>query len=244
MSFKDWITGGSEKDSGSEVETPLPETTSEPATSSEAIPENDGLAASLAPEGNGKPVVSESVSGNDAPPKKKRGRPVKHGRYSKAMGSDGKTAVKTPGVPPPIPQPSESVPKSEAPPRTALPSSLVKKIVREGLAISEKKLYNAIESKGKLAGLTIEEIEPQLRQAALSDAQKDLVGELAPHVLQEWGMSPELSPTVAVAVILAPWSFAGISAFRTLSKLAEEKAAREIPESKPTENTIKNHGSI
>lgn len=104
---------------------------------------------------------------------------------------------------------------------------MVRRIVREGLTVGEKTFHNLIEGKGKAAGLSTAEIEPQLKQAALGESQKNLVGELMPYALKEWGMNPEVSPTAAIAIILGPWATASSSALMTLTKLAKEKAERE-----------------
>lgn len=81
--------------------------------------------------------------------------------------------------------------------------------------------------KANAAGLTQSEIEPQLDGAKLGEPSKEMVTELAPLIAQEWGLDPQVSPTLAAGLILAPWLWQSGSAYMALADLAKEKAERE-----------------
>lgn len=106
-----------------------------------------------------------------------------------------------------------------------LPPDLLAKVVLEALDCAEKVIANALEGQARRAGLTDAEIDPQIAQATLGESRKKLVAELTPLALQEWGLDAQLSPTVAICVLLGPWAFGAGTAYMTLAKLAKEKAA-------------------
>jgi len=152
------------------------------------------------------------------------GRPPIHGLYSRAAGSDGKHPAPPPG--------SEPLPQTEMvagpAPRVTIPPDLLSKVIRESLTLGEQGIAYALEGQGKLAGLSAEEIAPQLNRAQLGDTRKQLVADLAPYVAQEWGLDVEVSPTVAVGLVLLPWGLGAFMAYLTLTKLAKERAALEL----------------
>jgi len=202
------------------METTLPTETALAGPESPAGARTDGLAAQIA---------LEHDAGNEAGPvgtAKRIGRPPVHGRYSKAAGSDGKNPVPVPGSEQ-VPAPEVLGTAPESAPRIVIPPDLLAEVVQESLTLAEVFASTKIEGVALRAGLEQNEIMPQLRQAAIGDRRKELVGKLAPMAIEEWGLDPELSPTAAIAVLLGPWAFAAISAYWTLAKLGAEKAARE-----------------
>jgi len=197
----------------------------------------DGIAAKIAAQhGAGPAPAPVGTTG------KRPGRPPIHGLYSKAAGcTDGKTRVKVP-VNNPVPDTRpEPIPPLETPPEPKLsvviPPDLRSKVVQEGLNVGENIARGKIESLALKCGLTRTEIAPELEKAAIGDRRKALVGELAPLVLEEWGVDPQLSPTTAVALVLGPWVAASTGAIMTLTRLAEEKARRGSPP-KASEPTV------
>lgn len=77
------------------------------------------------------------------------------------------------------------------------------------------------------AGLSHEEIEPNLKPASIGPGRRKLVGDLVPYIAEEWGLDPEVSPTGAALFVLLPPAFGALTAYLTLAKLAQEKARRE-----------------
>src|SRR6266850_809133 len=208
-----------------ELETTLPQETAPAGSQSQPGSKTDGLAASVAiehVESHGTNKGAESPLGSA----KRIGRPPVHGRYSRAAGSDGKNPVPMPGPESlPAPEVTGLAPEPEA--RIVIPPDLLSEVVRETLNLAEVFASTRIEAAALKAGLTQGDISPQLRQAALGDRRKELIGKLTPLALEEWGMDPELSPTAAIGVMLLPWAFAATSAYYTLAKLAAEKVAME-----------------
>jgi hypothetical protein len=107
--------------------------------------------------------------------------------------------------------------------RIGIPPDLLSKLVSAGLSGLEGYAHDKIRLVGAAAGLEQHEIQPQLARAQLPTDKKHLVGDLAPLVLQEWGVDPEISPTAAVLGLVGPWMFASWSAFSTLRELALER---------------------
>ncbi len=209
------------------METPLPPTATPPGDAVEPAAKTDGLAAAIA--------AGPATSTVPAPARNVGGRPPTHGLYSKAAGSNGKNPVKPAGSAPVagVAKPVAVLEApTEAPPRVAIPADLLSRVVKEALTLTENTISNAIEGKAKGAGLTAEEIAPQMKQARLGEDRKQLLAELAPYIAQEHGLDPELSPTLAASLILGPWAFGAYTSFATLATLAKERAERE-KESKP-----------
>lgn len=206
----------------------LPEDVDQPGEEGGIPPGLNGIAAAVATEhgagaveGNGSDEGKSSQAG-------KRGRPPTHGLYSKAMGSNGKNPVKTPGPGPLAENQVAGGPAS--PPRVVVPPELLAKVVKETLTLTENFAGAKIREAGQAAGLTLPEIQPQLDQAQLGETRKGIVADLTPYALKEWGLEPEMSPTVAICFLLAPWSFGAYTAFLSLARLAKEKAERERKE--------------
>jgi len=107
-----------------------------------------------------------------------------------------------------------------------LPTDLLVRCVKEALNVAESYLANSIEGKARAAGLTGEDIKPQIQQAQLGEQRKQLVADLSPLVAEEFGLDPQVSPSLAVGLILAPWAFGAGTAYMTLAALAKERAAR------------------
>jgi len=125
--------------------------------------------------------------------------------------------------------------------RVVVPQDLLARVVKESLTLAENLARNAIENKARAAGLSEAEIEPQLRQAALGEQQKTLVADLAPFVLEEWGIDARVSPTLAVVLVLTPWAFGSWTAYATLAKLAKQRA-RHFPPAKPAAKPARDPG--
>lgn len=116
-----------------------------------------------------------------------------------------------------------------------VPPDLLAKIVSELLGTGEAFAQNKIAGEAVRAGLTVAEVAPQLRQAAMGEKRKETIGQLAPLVLEEWGVNPQMSPSVAVCALLGPWLLAATSAYLTLAKLASERN-RKPPEAAPAKD--------
>jgi hypothetical protein len=213
-----------------EMEPPLSTSTSPPGEASSSPAKTDGLAATIA-------AGTAGGAPSPAPARNVGGRPPIHGRYSKAAGSDGKNPVKV-GRASPVAQVGNGLAQPEnpveTPPRVVIPEYLLARVVKEALTLTENAVSNAIEGKARAAGLTDEEIATQIGQAQLGEDRKQLVAELMPFVLEEYGVNSQLSPTLAVSLVLAPWAFGSYTAFTTLSALARERARQpKKPETKP-----------
>lgn len=204
-----------------EVETPLSEPAAQPSQESPGLGPADGLAAALA--------VEHGAAGTAASPAtlpetfRRRGRPPVHGLYSRAAGSDGKHPVLPPGAEP-LSAAEVEIPGDS---RISIPKDVLSKIVSQTLGAAESWAGWKITAMAKKAGLTTADISPQLERAQIPDESKQLVAELAPLALQEWGLDPQISPSAAIGVILVPWAFASVSAYFTLAGLAAERLAME-----------------
>jgi len=205
-----------------EIQETLSEATEQPGEESLPVARTDGLAASIAVEHQPEAGAATSAGNHPANPKRP-GRPPIHGRYSQAAGSDGKNPIPLPG--------SGALQEVEtaaaAQPRVTLPPDLVTKVVFETLTLGENFAGNKVEAVAVLAGLTTTEIEPQLKQVLLGKERKQLVADLTPFAMKEWGMDPEMSPTAAIGLLLGPWAFGAVTAYLTLAKLAEQKLTME-----------------
>lgn len=207
------------------VEEPLPqsaEQTSQPSGKSESVV---GVAAAVAAQHGAGTDPGNGKSSGEAGGSGKRGRPVVHGLYSKAMGSDGKNPVRQAG-----PGTVVQDKGSDLPPRVekvVVPAELLAEVVQEALTTTEEFVGCQMEDVGKKAGLTIQEIEPQLKQGKMGEKRKALLGKLTPLALKEHGLDAEVSPTVAIGVIFVPWALSAGTAYMTLARLAREKAERD-----------------
>jgi hypothetical protein len=214
-----------------------------PPEAGAAGPENgpgartDGLAAAIAGEFGAGPGAPGSDPGAGG---RKRGRPPVHGGYSQANGSDGKRRVPVdfPGEIPPgnageIPR---GALENRPAPRVVVPPDLLAKVIREGLDFGERFAATKLGTVAQAAGLTPDDVAPQLAQAQLGETRKGLVAELTPLALQEWGVDAEMSPTCALLLLLGPWAFGAWSAYGELARLAQEKAERD--KARETKHTV------
>lgn len=206
-----------------EVETTLPEGSEAAATPGASGLPVGGLAAGLAAEHGATNLPSASPAGPVEPPRNKGGRPPIHGRYSKAAGSDGHKPA-----PLPRPEPVEA-PQADAEPAAGVvvPPDLLSKVVSELLGTGEAYAQNKIAGVAVQSGLTMGEVAPQLKQAAMGEKRKETIGQLTPLMLEEWGINPKMSPTVAVCALLGPWALAAGSAYLTLADLAAQRKAQQ-----------------
>jgi hypothetical protein len=182
-----------------------------------------GLAASVATEPS--PDNGASGSGGTATPGRKPGRPPIHGLYSQAAGSDGKHPAKGNG--------QEELPpaqvETDLPLADLIPPDLFAAVIQETLTGAEAYAQSKIEIVALQAGLTQADIVPQLRQAHLSPAKKELIGRLTPAAAQELGLNIQnLSPCAIIGLLLAPTVFSASSAYLTLAKLAVQRQAQGL----------------
>jgi len=204
------------------VEGALSQTASTPATDGNGPAPVIGLAADLAAKhgAEGQPGVAADKP-KDKP--ERRGRPATHGLYSKAAGSNGKNPVK------PIGQ--GALAQTEAQPlppvRRSIPPGLLARVTKQALSTAENFALLKLATVAAKAGLDKEDIEPQIKQAALGEENKAILADLAPHICDEWGIDPELSPSVMAGIILVPYVGSFGMALFTLSKLATEKALKD-----------------
>jgi hypothetical protein len=112
-------------------------------------------------------------------------------------------------------------------PRVAIPPDLVTQLIGETLSLGENYATFKIQAVAQAAGLSRGEINPQLQRAMIGEKRKQIVADLTPLALQEWGLDPQISPTAAIGLMLGPWLFASCSAYFTLAALAAEKWAVE-----------------
>ncbi len=183
----------------------------------------NGLAASVATENSAESRATGS--GGTATPGRKPGRPPIHGLYSQAAGSDGKHPAKPDG--------QEQFPpaqvETDLPLADLIPPELFAQVIQETLTTGEAYAQNKIEAVALRAGLTQADIIPQLKQAHLSPAKKELIGRLTPLAAEELGLNIQnLSPCMVIAALLAPTALAATSAYMTLAKLAVEREARGL----------------
>jgi len=211
-----------------DVETTLPGEVESGELAGEPGSVTDGLSAAILAEQESATGDAGSASGAG-----RRGRPPIHGLYSKAAGSDGKNPARPQLATEPLPggdtlQETAMVTGPVGPsPRVTIPPDLLSKVIAESLTLAETGIGAALEGQGKLAGLSTEEIAPQLKRAQLGDGRKQVLADLAPYVAMEWGVDVEVSPTIAALLIVVPWAGGAAMAYFTLAGLAKEKAARE-----------------
>lgn len=205
-----------------EMEKTLSPEAGQPGPDSPPPGRTDGLAAALAVEHDAQTGAPDSP---ERPPDlgKRRGRPPIHGLYSRAAGSDGHRPAALGG--PDQVGPVEMENPGEK--RVSIPPDLLTQLVGQTLCLGEDLATYKIQAMAARAGLTPGEIAPQLARAQLGDQRKQLVADLTPYALQEWGLDPQISPTAAIGLILAPWTFGAVSAYWTLAGLAAEKLSRE-----------------
>lgn len=209
-----------------EVEATLPPGAPPAGTPASEGPVHGVLAAEVAREcgleadaGPGGSVVE--------PIRKRVGRPPVHGLYSRAAGSDGKHAVAPAG-----PESGGEAVAGDASPagpprRITLPPDLFSRFVGCGLSTGEAFAQNELRIVAQKAGLTPEEIAPQLKQAEFDEKTRALIGELSPLAAEEFGLdTSDLKPSTAILVLIGLWAAGPVSAYRKLARLAEEKAAR------------------
>lgn len=93
------------------------------------------------------------------------------------------------------------------------------------MGVAEKSVQNGISAKAIEAGLTPDDIEPQLTQAEIGPENGEILAELAPLIMEEWGLDPQVSPTACAALILLPWAVSSAAAYIAIADLAKERRA-------------------
>ncbi|MGZ5508197.1 MAG: hypothetical protein ACXWKH_17635, partial [Limisphaerales bacterium] len=111
--------------------------------------------------------------------------------------------------------------------RRPVPPGLLARVTKQAVGTAEKFALLQLATTAAKAGLGKDEIEPQIKQAQLGEENKEILAELAPHICEEWGIDPELSPSVMAGVILVPYLGSFGMAMWTLTKLATEKALKD-----------------
>jgi hypothetical protein len=114
----------------------------------------------------------------------------------------------------------------------AIPEDLFRETVVEGLTAAENTVKAKITGAALAARLSTADIAPHLQQTEIGEKRKEFVARLAPLALKEWGIDPQLSPTTAIALVLAPWAYGALSAYKTLANLALERAKRDAEREK------------
>lgn len=189
---------------------------------------SSGLAAVIASRHGAGSAESNGNPDSAVEPKRGPGRPPTHGLYSKAAGSNGKNPAKVDGT-----KPLEKTADDVRPVvRARVPAGLLSRVVQESITVTEKTAQFILAGQAKKAGLESAEIDPQLKQAEFGEGRKKLLGDLAPYVCEEWGIDPEMSPTLAACLIVGPWIGGMTASYLALASLAKEKAEHE--RSKPT----------
>lgn len=212
-----------------EMETALPQNTGAPVSTgaeNSVGSEFAGMAANLASE-HGAAVPGGGVN---PPAPRKRGRPPIHGRYA---------AKSLPSVPPPGQPACEPAggdalgsiqTEQSGTPGVSLPADLQRSLVVVTLGTLENGVKTALATQALACGLESVDISAQLERATISPKSKEYMGDVFPLMLQEWGLNPNVSPTVAFAAVFVPWAMGATTAFMGLFKLAKEKAARDARE--------------
>lgn len=201
---------------------------------SAAQPDFAGLAASLAGASGGS--VPALPNTPPTPPKRGPGRPPKHGRYSRAAGSDGKKPVRlAPGDGEPLAEPGPAPVAPDAgdggnplgePRLVRLPASLVARLAKIPWAKLDKLGRDWLRAKaGKLPETLRADADKLIEATGFSPEELEILCEITPLVLEEWEMGGGefFTPTTALGIILA---FKGLDVFnaaRTLERLAEAK---------------------
>jgi hypothetical protein len=206
-----------------EMETTLPPGTQESPGPLTPDPGSDGLAADLAVEHGAGPGADSSQGNPGKPAKGKPGRPIIHGKYSQANGSDGKNPVQTVGGEPIPALEVDGGPESTI----VLPPHLLAECVQEALTIVEGVTQTKVEAVAVRAGLTPAEVQPYLREAIIGDKRKALLGKLTPLIFREWGMDANVSPTAAAVTLLVPYMGAAALSYISLARLAAKRLAME-----------------
>jgi len=169
-------------------------------------------------------------SGAEVPqkPKNKGGRPPIHGLYSKKNGSDGHTAARPCAVAA-VEKPADGIP------RAPLPPGLVGKVAKAVADMAEQWGINKVKGAAIKGGVPEDVAAPMVANAKLGETNKELIGELAPHAMAEWGADPAISPTAVIGGILGVW-FMGIQSM--CSALVAEKK-KETPQPAARTETAK-----
>lgn len=209
-----------------DTQTESQETTPETGATGGAGGGGGGLAADIANEFGA--VGAAGAAATAAKPKNKGGRPPIHGRYAKAAGSDGKNPVPDAG---PGTVAADEM-ESGGGAGVVVPPDVLAGIVRSSLEAVSGSVVDLIRKAGAGAGLTADELRPQLERAQIGDRRIDVLVSLAPDICREWGLDPSLSPSTAAGLILAPWGFGAYTAFTTLAKIAKDREARELAKEK------------
>lgn len=207
------------------------ENTSPGNGASGAQPDFAALASEIAGGvGGSVPALPDSV----APPKRGPGRPPKHGRYSRAAGSNGKSPVRiTPGDgepvahagPAPVPADGGDAGNPLGEPRLVrLPPALVARLARIPWAKLDKLGRDWLRSKSaKLPDTLRPEAEKLIEATGFSPDELEILCEITPLVLEEWelGGGEFFTPTTALGIIVAFKALDVFNASRTLERLAE-----------------------
>ena len=199
-----------------------------------AQPDFAGLASALAGQSGGQvPALPQS---GPTPPKRGPGRPPKHGRYSRAAGSNGKSPVRIAPAdgepladtgPAPVPADGGDGGDPLGQPRLVrLPPSLVARLARIPWAKLDKLGRDWLRSKSaKLPDTLRPDAEKLIEATGFSPDELEILCEITPLVLEEWelGGGEFFTPTTALGIILGFKTLDVFNAARTLERLAERQ---------------------
>lgn len=199
-----------------------------------AQPDFAGLATALAGATGGQ--VPALQSNSPLPPKRGPGRPPKHGRYSRAAGSDGKKPVRlAPGDGEPLAEPGPDPVAPDAgdggnplgqPRLVRLPPALVARLAKIPWAKLDRLGREWLRAKSlKLPDNLRADADKLIEATGFSEEELEILCEITPLVMEEWelGGGEFFTPTTALALILAFKALDIFNAARTLERLAEKK---------------------
>lgn len=110
-----------------------------------------------------------------------------------------------------------------------MPPALLGRIAKAGTALVEQLGSNLLKSRAIAAGISEDEARPVIDSTKLAPELKELVADLTPEALKEWGMDPSVSPTGCIFGIFGVWGggvFAACQTFDSERKRKEENAAK------------------
>lgn len=154
-------------------------------------------------------------------PSRPRGRPPKHGRYSKAAGSDGKNPVALPSADDPVENSGEGVPSGDGG-LSGMPPEMVAEVAKPCWEAFDNFLKAG--NRAKTANFPPElkeRVEEVISGSGFSPNQIETVSKLTPMVLDEWGMGDAASPTVAVGLIVGSVILNSFRSSKALEEIAK-----------------------
>jgi hypothetical protein len=109
---------------------------------------------------------------------------------------------------------------------------LLKKIAASGTLAAERWGLTQVQAAATAAEVKPEEAAPLIRACAIPGEQKDLIAELLPLAMEEWGLDPSVSPTACLCGIAGTWFYGirqAVGALEAMKTKATPPAATEGP---------------